>query len=120
MNMTLKSRPPVAGVGKPMSELALGTAFYGFDNKELWFEILGGFVARGGSVIDGARLYGNGDSEKLVGLWMEARAVREKIVLITKCGHGKDGCLPTKNFKQMVTEELTTSLDCLKTDYWAS
>lgn len=117
MAATLKGRPLVPGIDKPVSQLALGTAFYRFDNRDLWFDILDDFAASRGTVIDTARLYAGGDSEKLIGQWMEGRGAREKVVVIAKGGHGKDHALPTENFTESVTHELTTSLDCLRTDY---
>jgi len=117
MGTPLKRGLRVEGVDKPVSELALGTAFYGLDDEEVWFRMLDEFVDAGGTVIDTARAYRGGDSEKLIGRWIEARRSRDDVVLVTKCGHGTDGTLPAENFAGMVAEELAQSLDCLRTDY---
>jgi aryl-alcohol dehydrogenase-like predicted oxidoreductase len=116
MGAMLNRRLRVEGVGKPVSQLALGTAFYGFDNRGLWFRMLDEFVEAGGTVIDTARAYGGGESEKLIGMWMQARGARDNVVLITKCGLGKHGALPEHDFTGMVAAELTQSLECLRTD----
>ena len=111
---TLRSKLLLPGVRKPISELALGTAFYRVDGKEQWFGLLDEFVSLGGTFIDSGRHYG--DSEAVIGQWLEARGAREQVVICTKCGHG-DYELPAENFEDIVTEELETSLECLKTDY---
>jgi 1-deoxyxylulose-5-phosphate synthase len=114
MRETLRSRPWLTEIHKPISELALGTAFYRLDGKKQWFAILDEFLRLGGTLIDSGRHYG--DSEAVIGQWLEARGIREHVVLCTKCGHG-DYELPTEGFEDMVTAELESSLRCLKTDY---
>jgi aryl-alcohol dehydrogenase-like predicted oxidoreductase len=116
MGATLKRDVQVEGVVQPLSELALGTAFYGPDQRERWFRMLDEFVEAGGTVIDTARGYGGGDSEKLIGAWMEDRGSRVDVAIITKCGLRDDGLLPADDFSGMVIEELSRSLDCLRTD----
>ena len=115
MNTMLKSKLLVKNISKPVSELALGAAAYKLENKDLWFNMLDDFVSYGGTVIDTAHDYG--DSEKVIGMWFEAREIRNKMVVITKCGHGKDYVLPAENFSGMVMQELTQSLEYLRTDY---
>jgi 1-deoxyxylulose-5-phosphate synthase len=114
MRETLRSRPLLAGIRKPISELAIGTAFYRLDGKEQWFALLDEFLRLGGTFIDSGRHYG--ESEAVIGQWLEARGAREQIILCTKCGHG-DYELPVEGFEDMVAAELRTSLQCLKTDY---
>jgi aryl-alcohol dehydrogenase-like predicted oxidoreductase len=48
------------------------------------FKILDTFYENGGNFIDTANNYQNGDSEAWLGDWMEARGVRDEIVLATK------------------------------------
>jgi len=115
VSRTLTCRSLLPDVGRPISALALGTAFYRFEDRTRCFEILDAFARFGGTLIDSGRLYG--DSEKVIGEWMAARRVRDRMVVITKCGHGADGILPADGFEDMVTEELATSLESLQTDY---
>jgi aryl-alcohol dehydrogenase-like predicted oxidoreductase len=106
-----------AGVDKPVSELALGTAWYSLKDKDQWFGLMGDFVACGGTTLDTARGYG--ESEEVIGLWMETLANRDRIVIITKGGLTGDpqGYLLVKGFRETIESELTTSLECLRTDY---
>ncbi len=117
MGDTLKYGQRLAGVTKPISVLALGTTSYQPAGKDLAFRMLDGFVDFGGTVIDTARAYSGGESETVIGMWLEARAMREKIALITKCGHAKDGILGAENFVEMVSRELGQSLRRLGTHY---
>ncbi len=114
MGAKLQAKTEMPGVDRPASDLALGTAFYRVQDRELCFRILDDFRSYGGTLIDSGRLYG--DSEAVIGEWMDARAARDEMVTITKCGHGPDGFLPAEDFEDVVTEELATSLECLRTD----
>ena len=112
----MKTTRSVIGVDKPVSELALGTAWYSLENKEQWFGLMDDFVAYGGTTIDTGRGYR--ESEEVIGLWMETRANRDRIVVITKGGLAADGgaYLPLKGFREKIESELTTSLECLRTE----
>lgn len=98
------------------SLFALGTAFYDTDRQDAWFALMDAYLDAGGTVIDSARAYGGGASETVVGAWMKARGTRERIVLITKCGHGPDYKLPEHDFAGSVRRELDESLRTLETD----
>ncbi|MFH1007960.1 MAG: aldo/keto reductase [Candidatus Latescibacterota bacterium] len=102
---------------KLVSQLALGTAFYSLEYKDQWFGLMDDFLAHGGTTIDTGRGYR--ESEQVIGLWMEKRAVRDRIVMITKGGlaEGGQGYLPVEEFGKKIEGELTTSLECLRTDY---
>jgi len=113
----MKSKRLVAGVNKPVSELVLGTAWYSREEKEQWFGLMDDFVACGGTAIDTARGYG--ESEEVIGLWMEARANREQIFIITKGGLSKeDGTrLAVEGLRKKVESDINQSLEMLRTDY---
>jgi len=113
LNEMLASMTLVSGIDKPVSTLVLGTAFYRLDTKEHWFDLLDAFLRLGGTAIDTARQYG--ESEAVVGEWLQSRGVREEMVVITKCGH-RDGKLPADDLSAMVREELEASLASLRTD----
>ncbi len=115
MSGQLDGGPALPGISKPISRLALGTAFYRLESRPKWFEIMDDFVSAGGTLIDTARGYG--ESEEVIGEWLASRKARERVVLITKCGDGPGGLLPAENFSDVVTEELGRSLECLRTDY---
>jgi len=113
VSVELPGRPLIRGIEKPVSTLALGTAFYRLADRQRWFELLDGFRRLGGTVVDSGRSYG--DSEAVIGEWLETRRVRADIVLVTKCGHG-DALLPAEDFEQVVDRELEESLRCLRTE----
>jgi aryl-alcohol dehydrogenase-like predicted oxidoreductase len=112
---TMSAKSIIADIGKEVSQLALGTAFYNINSKEKWFDILDDYMRFGGTIIDSARGYAT--SEEVLGLWMESRSVRDKVIIITKCGLTGDGILPEENFPELVHRELTTSLKVLRTEY---
>lgn len=113
--MKMEARPLIEGISKPVSKLALGTASYNMDSKEIWLGILDDYVELGGTIIDTARGYGT--SEQVLGPWLENCSARDQIVIITKCGLDGGGVLPADDFPALVREELTTSLHTLRTDY---
>jgi aryl-alcohol dehydrogenase-like predicted oxidoreductase len=108
-------QPLIAGIEKPVSRLALGTAFYRIDNKDEWLDFLDAYREAGGTILDSGRIYGT--SEEVIGHWMEARSTRDQVIVMTKCGHRTDGKLPAENFPDVVRDELTASLHALRTEY---
>lgn len=104
----------IKGLNKPVSRLALGTAFYNLEKKEVWWEVLDLFVSCGGNAIDTARSYG--ESEEVIGGWMCARRNRQRIFLCTKGGLS-EGVLPRKRLRETIHQELAQSLRRLQTDY---
>ncbi|MDQ1318548.1 MAG: hypothetical protein QG588_2210, partial [Candidatus Poribacteria bacterium] len=113
--MKMEAKLIIEDISKPISQLALGTAFYDIKNQENCFDILDNYIKLGGTIIDSARGYAT--SEEVLGLWFDRSSKREQTVLITKCGLTNDGVLPADNFPQLVHRELTESLRTLKTDY---
>ena len=98
--------PSVPGLAKPMSRLALGTAFYRLAQKEQWFAVLDRFRELGGITIDSA--HGYSESEKVVGAWLASRKASAQMLLITKCAHG-NAILPEEGFEQNVDQEVAQS-----------
>jgi aryl-alcohol dehydrogenase-like predicted oxidoreductase len=114
MNARLHGKHTIRGIDKPLSALALGTAAFRLADRERWFALLDDFRRLGGTLIDSGRSYG--DSEAVIGQWLETRQARQDVVLVTKCAHG-DAILPAHDFEQVVTRELGESLDTLHTDH---
>jgi aryl-alcohol dehydrogenase-like predicted oxidoreductase len=86
--------------GLQVSELCLGTMQFGWTTDAAnAFAVLDAFVEAGGNFIDTADIYsrwaeGNpgGVSERIIGRWMKARGIRDRIVLATKArGRMGDG-----------------------------
>ena len=115
---------------RDVSILALGTADYGGTFPEAKArEFMDAYVEIGGNFIDTAHVYGdfatpkNGESEKVIGRWMEQRRNRDAIFLSTKGAHPR---LSTMNVGRLSRSEIrgdmAESLDALRTDhvdvYW--
>lgn len=87
-------------------------------------EILDDFVAKGFNAIDTSNNYshwveGNkgGESETVIGNWLEKRGGREQVILMTKVG-GRFGYDSKPNVKgAYIKEQVEESLRRLKTDY---
>ena len=102
--------------------LVLGGNVFGWTAKGAdGFAVLDAFYEAGGRMIDTADVYsawipGNkgGESEALIGQWLESRGVRKDMLIHTKTGMmgGKDLYEPAR-----VLRSLDESLDRLRTDY---
>ena len=113
MNQT--SSITLEGIEKPVSKLALGTAFFRLESRDAWFNILDCFCRERGTVVDTGRIYG--ESEQVIGSWLESRRARDQVILITKGGHGTGHGLSAEDFLAVIKRELTTSLETLGTEY---
>ena len=96
----------VEGVDRPVSRIAMGTL--GVRDADRADAVFGAFMEAGGNCFETAWRYGV--SEDTLGRWVEARGVRDEVVLITKGAHTPD-CYP-----ETVERELLESLDRLRTD----
>ncbi|MBI4025207.1 MAG: aldo/keto reductase [Verrucomicrobia bacterium] len=102
----------IAGVGKRVSRLILGTMFEGAHFMAPHAAVLcDDFVEQGGNCFDTAFIYNGGLSEKIFGQWVKNRGLRREIVMVVKGAH-TPGCEPDN-----LTRELMISLDRLQTDY---
>ena len=73
---------------RPLSRLALGTIGFSPATRDRDFAVLDAWVEAGGTAIDTAHVYEDGDAERLVGLWLRERSgVRERVVIVTKGAH---------------------------------
>ncbi|MDB4106494.1 aldo/keto reductase [bacterium] len=99
----------IAGLDKPVSKLVLGT-----DNQTdapTMAAMADAFVEAGGNCFDTAHIYSGGISETLLGQWMQARGLREELVILGKGAHTPD-CTP-----EAVGQQLDISLERLQTSY---
>ncbi|WP_137679204.1 aldo/keto reductase [Aurantiacibacter suaedae] len=102
--------------------IVLGGNVFGFTaDEDTSFAVLDRFYEAGGRMIDTAQGYSvwvpghvGGESEAVIGKWLNARGVRSDMLIATKTGmNGDPGDLdPAK-----VRSELEKSLDRLQTDY---
>ncbi len=74
------------GLGGPIvSQLALGTMTFGVETAEPDARRqLDTFVASGGTFIDTADVYGNGESERIIGRWAADRGDVDDLIVATK------------------------------------
>lgn len=101
-------------VKKPVSRIIFGTSMSPFlDNKD-GFEILDAMLELGVTTFDTARCYLG--AEESFGRWIQARQNRDRIVILSKCGH--PGLLGNKRVSEKeMRKDLKKSLSCLQTDY---
>ncbi|KAH7070461.1 NADP-dependent oxidoreductase domain-containing protein [Paraphoma chrysanthemicola] len=114
-----------------LGSLTFGTAWketFGECSKETSFSIMDYFYEQGGNWIDTANNYQSGESEEWIGEWMEARGVRDEIVLATKFtamqiteNEKKGGTAIKSNYAgnsaKSIHVSIERSLKRLKTDY---
>lgn len=93
-------------------------------DEEGSFDMLDELFERGFDMIDTADVYsrwakGNegGESEKIIGKWMKARGVRDKICLATKVGSSMQQGGPKDISKKHILKAIEDSLKRLQTDY---
>ena len=97
----------LAGVGKPVSVVGLGTA--GLESISHMEVMLDAFYARGGNLVDTGYHYGPAD--RCLGHWLERSGAREEIVVLGKGAHSP------LTYPDVIPRQLTKSLDALMTDY---
>ena len=106
----------ISGVKKPVARVIQGSTMIGGDLDEAQsFALLDQVYELGCSTIDTAHVYCGGDSERILGRWIQARGLREEIVIITK------GAAHSQDRRRMtpfdLASDLHDSLVRLKTDY---
>jgi aryl-alcohol dehydrogenase-like predicted oxidoreductase len=76
------------GIERPLTRLALGSVGFSPRTRDRDYAVLDAWVEAGGTVIDTAHVYEDGDAERLIGLWLRDRpGVRERLVIVTKGAH---------------------------------
>ena len=100
--------------GKPVSRIFLGTAGAPYASGREANALLDEMFAAGITAYDTARKYDR--AEECLGKWICSRRNREKIFLLTKCGH--PGPLGNARVnRRAMRADLERSLSALKTDY---
>ena len=86
--MASPGRRYFAPLGRELSRLVIGTMVLSTSEPEAGAAVLDEYVRLGGNVIDTARVYGDGDSGRALGAWLEQRAeLRDQLVVVTKGAH---------------------------------
>jgi aryl-alcohol dehydrogenase-like predicted oxidoreductase len=98
--------------GLAVSRLALGTMTWGRDTDEHEAaDQLRSYVDAGGNILDTAAMYGDGDSERVIGGFLGTMIGRDEILIATKAGmpsHG--GARRSNNSRSSLLDELDGSL----------
>ncbi|MBL8089895.1 MAG: aldo/keto reductase [Anaerolineales bacterium] len=106
----------ISRISKPIARVIQGTTMIGSDLDEAKsFALLDQVFDIGCNTFDTAHVYSDGESERIIGRWMQARNLRDKVVIITKGGaHSEDRRRMTP-FD--IASDLHDSLARLKTNY---
>jgi aryl-alcohol dehydrogenase-like predicted oxidoreductase len=105
----------VAGIGKPVSRLVQGTTVLSSKELDRSMALLDAVFQAGCNTFDCAHIYAGGDCQRVLGQWINARAVREKVVILDKGAHHNPDRRRVTSFD--ITSDLHDSLARLKTDY---
>ena len=119
MATTNVTRRTLGSTGLEVFPLCLGGNVFGWTaDKERSFAVLDAYVEAGGNFIDTANGYSRwvpghdgGESERMIGEWLQARGNRDEVIVATKLG--SDGGLGRANVRARAEE----SLERLGTDY---
>lgn len=105
--------------GLQLSRIGLGTMTWGRDtDTHEAADQLRAYVDAGGNFLDTAALYGDGDSERVIGGLLNTLVPRESLVIGTKAGISiRDGVRTVNNSRSALIDELDRSLQRLGTDY---
>ncbi|KAK7688911.1 hypothetical protein QCA50_007602 [Cerrena zonata] len=121
-NASIHASPIILGA---MSIGDKWNAGMGAMDKESSFKLLDAYFAAGGNFIDTANNYQNGSSEEFIGEWMEARGIRDQLIVATKySAHWKRGDPTIAQATHFIGNSVKTlhisveaSLKKLRTDY---
>jgi aryl-alcohol dehydrogenase-like predicted oxidoreductase len=114
--------PKISSTGLDVYPLALGGNVFGWTaNEKESFAVLDAYAAAGGNFVDTADVYsawapGNsgGESETILGKWLEQRKLRDRIIVATKVGmHPQLKGLSAKTIRSAAE----SSLKRLRTDF---
>ncbi len=81
----------IPGVTLPVSRVVLGTMIINRGCQEQSNALLDAALALGVNTLDTAHVYGGGDTERAIGVWLGQRGTRDRVVLLAKgCHHNGD------------------------------
>lgn len=105
--------------GVRLSRLGLGTMTWGRDTDETEAaDQLRSFLDAGGTFIDTAAIYGDGDSERVLGGFLGVLVNRDDVVIATKAGITlRNGERVIDNSRTSLVNDLNKSLSRLNIDY---
>lgn len=104
----------IPGVPRPVSKLTMGSMIFPKLAQGDVNAMLDAWVEGGGTMVDTARVYGGGESDRMLGEWLAA-GNRQRLMILGK------GCHPDQDGSRMTAEDLRTdvaeSLEALQTDH---
>jgi aryl-alcohol dehydrogenase-like predicted oxidoreductase len=105
--------------GLKVSRIGLGTMTWGRDTDEHEAaDQLRSYLDAGGSFLDTAAVYGDGDSERVIGGFIDSLVARDEITIATKAGISiKSGERIIKNSRSSLLGDLDASLNRLGVDH---
>lgn len=95
----------IPGIAKPIARLVQGTMMLNSADLEASFALLDSVFDQGGTTFDTAEVYGDGDCERTLGLWLRERRLRDEVVIIGKGAHPHDGR------RRVTPEDITADVD---------
>ncbi|MEC0242586.1 aldo/keto reductase [Paenibacillus dokdonensis] len=105
----------VQGLQKPISRLMKGSDYFFHDSYDKAAANLDSFMAIGGNSIDTANIYCGGQSEEVIGRYMQERGNRDQLVILTKgAHHDQNG---PRVSEQHIRADITKSFERLQTDF---
>ena len=109
----------LGSTGLRLSRLALGTMTWGRDTDEHEAaEQLRSYLDAGGNILDTAAVYGDGDSERVIGGFLGTLVDREQILIASKGGiRFTDGERVVDNSRTSLLSDLDNSLNRLGVSY---
>jgi aryl-alcohol dehydrogenase-like predicted oxidoreductase len=112
-------RRQVGSAGLRVSALGLGTMSWGRDTDKVdAADILRTFLDGGGTLVDTAASYGDGDAEQMLGEVLAVQVARDDVVLVTKGGVRHEPTGPRRDASRGgLLGELDASLRRLGTDH---
>ncbi|MFT4227089.1 aldo/keto reductase [Micropruina sp.] len=112
-------RRAVGDSGLQVSRLGLGSLTWGRDVPPSQARaLLNRFVEAGGTLVDTAAAYGNGDAERIIGRAIHTDLTRDDLVIATKGGFGvRGGRRVVDTSRTALLDDLAGSLRRLHTDH---
>lgn len=92
-------RIDVPYLDRSCSQLVLGTMAFSFERRDHWWRLMDAYFEAGGNCVDTAYVYYGGESERVIGEWIQARGCRDEMIVLTKGAH------PLRDGKPRVTPE---------------
>ena len=104
----------VPGIERPVSQLVLGSVVFKLADQALTDALLEAWLEGGGNMVDTARLYARGESERAIGAWRACSGRRDDLLILTKgCHYDAER---NRVSRSDLRDDLLASLDALQTE----